>query len=71
MRIGKPCYCLLAAFVGAAVVFLKTYVVDDYRPAEWDSATWIAAIGVVVAFLICGILGCGRNERPRGSNGCA
>jgi hypothetical protein len=63
MIIGRRCYCLLAAAVGTVVVVLKTCCLEHYPIGRWDALTWIAAIGVIVAFTICGALGCRDGSR--------
>lgn len=68
MTIGRRCYCLLAAALGIAAILLKTCCFEDYPIDQWDALTWVAAIGVTIAFTICGVLGCRNGSRQTTSD---
>ena len=63
MKIGRRCYCLMAAAAGIVVVLLKTCCLEHYSIGQWDAMTWIAAVAIIAAFIICGALGCRTGRR--------
>jgi len=65
MRVKKTCYIVFAGIFAIAVILLKTCVCEKYAVCNWDCLTWIAAIGVVLAFIVCALFGCKHSAQDK------
>ena len=61
MAMGKKCYCLIAGITAVALILVRAWF-SKYFPWQWNYGAWIAAIVIVLGFVVCALVSCKNNK---------
>jgi len=60
---SKSRYCLLAGLVAVIVMLLISMILHRSSIFQWNLLTWIAVLGIILAFVIGGVCACGGKDK--------